>query len=319
MNNPITPTHKTSNLLNTIGIIIIGILACVIVVCYAMIKDHNNNYQIFKQNLERFSQLQRLDADWSVALLQTKSNDLKDFDTLSKLYEQIRELILIQSKALQQDKYITQDIDNQYQRYRYLLKAKRDLIEYYKGDQAILRNSIRYAPFAARLIRRSLQSSDVIQASQIFVDTLVALDNFIIYPKRSSKDLSRNIANLKQNLAVFPQDTLLDIQRFISHVAVILKYKNTVDQHLQEALQTQTNVAVTNLIENYKALYQSKSETIHTLESVIQVSFVMLVATVLLVVTRFYLSTKKLSHRVAEVEEYAEQLVDNFDEQQANY
>ena len=111
------------------------------------------------RTVQYFEQLSQQDAKLNQYVLQARYGQLKNYDPIIATQQQIM-LVL---NSLQQDKYGyftegKQRIQQSFMRYRALFQHKSEMIESFKSHNAVLHNSLRYFPFAAKLQIETMQA-----------------------------------------------------------------------------------------------------------------------------------------------------------------
>ncbi len=278
--------------ISNIFAILLGIVSISIILgAYYLInktKDHS-----FEQNMATLSHLQQLDAKWSVAILKTKNYTLQDFDAISAYILKIKENFdLLDEAGLSDVKKVGKDTVKAFQIYKNSVGSKKEAVEHYKSEQAILRNSVRYLP----TITKELQNASDDLNSKITSSSLAI--NQLLLTGGAKKGIKENLQALKKLSAkTTEQDIKAKIENYITHAKIILEYKTKVLVMLNRAMAKDFDNLSQNVINAYAASQEKSNQQIKYLQMAMVLASLVLLAIMFWFLTHFI----KVNQQVVEV------------------
>lgn len=286
------------NIANTIAILL-GLLAInAILGSYYFISQSSES--TFEKNIGKFNSLQHLDQQWSVAILETRSYTLQDFDQLANYIIKIRkELNTLDQDGMLDNNQVGARAVNQYQIYKHSLEVKNESVEHYKSQQAVLRNAVRYLP----TVRAELQSvlSEVDKKQRRDINELVSSANLFIkqYLLSSEEDdasmAKQKLTLLEQKIGNEPTAIQKNAKRYLTHANIILQYNPQVKQTLETAMSMDIGKLSKNIVHEYTLFQYGVKKHIKQLQQV------MLSASIVLLMIIFWFLRLLLKSRTEKI------------------
>lgn len=252
--------RSTANFI--IGICMVGALGFL----YAKVQSINvDEHQQIIDTLRRTS---AVNYRWDQDVLQTKlsisthydavTNPLSDLDSLKNKLASKIESYLIQSDQLKEsvDKYLE------------LMKEKDHLVENFKGQNAILHNSLHYISTAVEELNSEIDAelssslkpdSSLINLRNESQDLLTAL---LEYNQLSQQDiipsLERKIAYLNGQKDKYSDSVSTNLQIVLNHASVILKRKPEVDKLMADIVSLPIPKQIDKIEKDYTDVYDKR-------------------------------------------------------------
>ncbi len=185
--------------------------------------------------------LRQIDAQWDVHVLRSKTGLDKNYDPLTR--PQVAALQVLESSG---GKLATVDyrLSDSEAKLKEALLAKIDLVDRFKAQNAILRNSLRFVPFAAEDLKtKAREVGDATPAKRAEMATLIeSVDQVLIDTLKleTARDAELN-ANLRQRIGKlverrgdYPKGLGESFDTFLNHVATISAQKEREDELLEQ-------------------------------------------------------------------------------------
>ncbi len=147
-----------------------------------------------------------------------------------------------------------QSLQQQLQKNREIFTEKEDLVEKFKSQNSILKNSLTYLPeLVKELQAKGLKGTQAAQLEAM-------LDNVLLYSLSSDEAL---VPQIQQQLAQLETQTQVskDIKLAVAHTRIILDYKSQVDRLTRDILKLPTGEAIDTLKTAYIQQYQAATQT----------------------------------------------------------
>ncbi|MGB3495090.1 MAG: DAHL domain-containing protein [Elainellaceae cyanobacterium] len=146
-----------------------------------------------------------------------------------------------------------------------LLEERSQLIEQFKSQNAILKNSLRYLPeISAQMMQSVKRDSGDWQVATRLEELLQTM---LLYNLTADETLApaieTKIANLQQALQTQAVSNLDEIELAITHAQTILEHKPQVDALLVTLLDLPTNAVADDLAQTYSLHYQNAVQQAH--------------------------------------------------------
>lgn len=212
--------------------------------------------------LGTLGQLQQVDVSLNENLLKARHTYLSNFDPLIANLQDLQrigaELGAIPG-FLERQQRLT--LEQQIAEYRRLLQQKQELTERFKGENAILRNSLGFFPVAATDLANQVEGQHGTLA-----DNLRALQReVLLYNLRSIEEavpeIQRRLAALRSSTQGLASAAEQDLGRVIRHAETILRYKAQLDRITRELLALPTGQRLQELSSAYQAEYRAAAVT----------------------------------------------------------
>ena len=207
-----------------ITVAVLGVLTVLFV------KTQAYDQSSYQQNIDLVRQLRQWDATLIQDVLKARDGLLPHYDTLVSAVEQRRELIR-RLKTGPAGMYGTgqQDLAQHLDAYQELQKQQEDLVERFKSQNAILRNSTRYFPHAMEQFTVSAARSTpggATQLGDLLRDTL-------LYSSSAGEDrkprLLARIESVQKTRNRYPAGLRADLDGLLAHARIITTHKAAVD------------------------------------------------------------------------------------------
>src|ERR1044071_4940284 len=185
--------------------------------------------------------LRQIDAQWDVHVLRSKTGLDKNYDPLTRPQTAALQLLETWTGKLAAVDYRLSDSESQLKE---ALFAKIDLVDRFKAQNAILRNSLRFVPLAAEDLKtkaraaaeatpakRAEMAALVESVDQVLIDTLkleTARDAEL------NGNLRRRVTKLVERRGDYPKALGESFDTFLNHVATISAQKEREDELLEQ-------------------------------------------------------------------------------------
>ncbi|MGH1440076.1 MAG: DAHL domain-containing protein [Cellvibrionaceae bacterium] len=222
-------------------------------------KNHQEfSNQSYLEGLSLINQLKHADAGLNILLLKSRYGLQADYDDMAKKTVFLNDgLSSLKSQYLQN--YLENDLDfsNAFKEYEEQLSLKVDLVESFKSHNAVLRNSIKYAPPLGDKLILELESKNN-DSVELLKNINRALYRWSLYSDKEQADIiqanSRNILDLT---TAFEND--VPLLEYNSHVIAVVDEQEQTQSYLNNALSVNTENTLANVDSFYTSSYLSKS------------------------------------------------------------
>jgi DAHL domain-containing protein len=204
--------------------------------------------------------LRQIDAQWDVHVLRSKTGLDKNYDPLTQ--PQAAALQVLESSAgkLSAVDYRLSDSEA---KLKEALLAKNDLVDRFKAQNAILRNSLRFVPLAAEDVKtKAREAGEATPAKRAEMAALiesvdqVLIDTLKLETARDAElnsNLRRRVGKLVERRGDYPKALGESFDTFLNHVATISAQK----EREEELLEQLGNVALAQRIDMVDRGYMS--------------------------------------------------------------
>jgi hypothetical protein len=186
-------------------------------------------------------QLKELDTDWNVQVLRSKTGLNKHYDPVTQPERVALQLMDALTPQLAVFDY---RLKEQEQQLRDALVAKIEVIDRFKGQNAILRNSVRYIPLATNELKaKAREAGEAIPAKRTEMAALagsadlVLIDTLKLETARdadSNRILRQLVGGLVERRGDYPPAVAESFDTFLNHVITISTQKEREDELLEE-------------------------------------------------------------------------------------
>jgi signal transduction histidine kinase len=251
----------------------------------------------FLINTHAIEELKVLDARWSLIAFASLDNPDTSFDKLADFLPTIRKLRNTLKISDLQSSTAPDALKNQLHRFLLLIESKEDLIEQFKSNFAIMRNSLKYFPLASQTLTSKMRNMEndndttIDEISSLYERTTAFLQN----PSEGAKiRLLIDINRTNEKVMSYPQDISIPLGNYISHARVLVEKKIQLNGILEKLLASKVNDAGDELLFIYNAMHQKQlarqqSET----NTTISISLVLAVIITLAGLTSAFLLWRK--------------------------
>ena len=211
----------------------------------------NTSGQHYRAPVDLVRQIQELSSSWSIEIARVRSDPLADFDSLAAYLPrmaQLKERLLDSSRSIPD---LPDRLANDIQVYLSLVAAKEERTERFKTGYAVVRNSARYLPLAARNVTRQAEAAGD-EALARRISTLTQNMNlYLVAPSDASKArLSSDIEKQREDSVAYPASLANAIANLLAHAEVLLAKQAPTDLLFQEATSNETGELANRLAGN---------------------------------------------------------------------
>jgi len=237
--------------------------------------------QRYLEGLSLVNQLRHADADLNILLLKSRYGLQADYDDMAKKTVFLNDgLSTLRSEYLQN--YLASDLDfsNVFKEYEEQLLLKMDLVESFKSHNAVLRNSIKYAPPLGDELILELESKDN-DLVELLKKINRALYRWSLYgDKEQAKIIQENSRNILDLVPAFDNDTPL--LEYNSHLIAVVDEQEQTQGYLNNALSINTENTLASVDGLYTSLYLSQSVEAGKVRTYAMIAYGMMAALVAL-------------------------------------
>ena len=186
-------------------------------------------------------QLKELDTDWNVQVLRSKTGLNKHYDPVTQPQRVVLQLMDTIGPQLAAFDYRLREPEQQL---REALVAKMDLIDRFKSQNAILRNSVRFIPLATSELKvKAREAGEAIPAKRTEMTALagsadlVLIDTLKLETARdadSNRNLRQLVGTLVERRGEYPPAVSESFETFLNHVITISTQKEREEELLEE-------------------------------------------------------------------------------------
>lgn len=211
------------------------------------------------QNIEKIYSLQKIDAAWSLAALQTLTVVESDFDKVAAFLPQFRDLRNKLSNSELTSNNVSEPLKNKLLAFLSSLEGKEHAIEEFKSNLAVTRNSAKYLPLSASvLFIRLNDKKELMQQLQILNENINA---YLKDPASGNRTvLLGELTALETNPAVAPSNIGNALTNYISHASVLVERKEPMDRIITRITDDSVSIAGAELIALYKDFESTRED-----------------------------------------------------------
>ena len=206
--------------------------------------------------------LQVLERDLTVEVVKVNSNPRADFDTLARLTLETR----AQRSHLKELVDATQDLSTEDHStllaFVSMLEAKEERVERFKSGYAIVRNSKRYLPQAAREAIEAAQGDDAKDIEAVVLSETKDLQAYLDNPVEVDRQrIMLSLDALRKGNEQRPRDTARKIDTFTAHATVLLQQKGPLDKLMGKVNDTRISTESKRLASMFTKAYEAVRKT----------------------------------------------------------
>ncbi len=225
--------------------VIAAVLVGILVLLYVQTRSRGESD--YFEHLAVLGNLKQLDAKWELGALKSKTGMSKSYDPLTASLTELNHLLdklesdmaskLLQSAALAADSASL----------RRVVQEKVALIEQFKSNNAVLRNSLDFLPTAATDVHHAIGRTDTGEppsagSSRVSLAVDRLLLDTMLYSQRQSDskraEIAAALAQLEADRRSLPSDSSDSLDIFSAHVGTILREQEQASQLLIDIAAT---------------------------------------------------------------------------------
>jgi two-component system, NtrC family, sensor kinase len=237
-------------------LMVIGVVAAlsgVLVFLYA--KTSSVDAEKKAQVESQLRQLKQLDAEWNVDVLKSRMEINKNYDPLTSPLPTLTEL---QDRLGTEVRILNQpETERAFSGLKGVIAEKVDLVDQFKAQNAILKNSLRYVPTAVddlraeiRTARRTAQenseSLDILEAraSQLLIDVL----KYNLLPDAAAAEsIEASLKAMEYANRAHPSNIAASIRNLVTHTRIVLRQRVVESEVLTKISATPMTQAIDQL------------------------------------------------------------------------
>lgn len=284
-------------------------------------KNHQEfNSESYIEGLSLVNQLKHTDADLNILLLKSRYGLQADYDDMAKKTIFLTDSLLkLKQDHLQPYLLSGSTFAEEFNEYEEQIANKIDLIESFKSHNAVLRNSIKYAPPLGDELILELETKRNRSVS-LLKTVNRALYRWSLYgDKEQAKIIQANSRNILSLAPAFKDD--IPLLEYNSHVAAVVEEQQQTQSYLNNALSINAEETLANVASSYTANYLSKSAEANKIRTYSMIAYGILAALVALyfawLLRKSYTElegkvesrTQQINNAYSELKESQEQLV----------
>jgi two-component system, NtrC family, sensor kinase len=247
--------NRVGNLNLLIAAILVVLLAFLIWKTRAVDLDGHN------QIIATLRQLKQVDAQWNIEVLKSKTGFNANYDPVAGPLALLESL---ESALRAKTGLVWQAREGSYARlsarldsYKSIMEKKIAVVEQFKSQNAILRNSSRFLPVAAAEVNEALKQrgqDDPRKAamSDALNTVLTGAMNYVVTPDRATQArIEENSSRLKDGARAMSGEIVAQVDVLLRHVAAVVRQQNIGDRLLGELFALPTAAKLDELTDAY--------------------------------------------------------------------
>ncbi|MBX2809023.1 MAG: hypothetical protein KTR20_10375 [Cellvibrionaceae bacterium] len=204
--------------------------------------------------LAAINELKRADAELNTLMLKSRYGLQDDYDDLANHSVGLNKTFdALKASAIGRYYANDNDLESLVDEYEEMLNIKNDLVENFKSHNAVLRNSIKYAPGLGEQLIRTLeaQGSDRVE---VLKNLNQALYRWALYTSDEQAEIIQ--ANANEVLALMPLfEDQVPLIEYNTHILTVVDEQAQTQQYLQHALDMGTEAMLEKLQSSYTGQY----------------------------------------------------------------
>lgn len=218
--------------------------------------------------------LQGLDHETNGLLMRARLNIDKNYDNLAVQPAHIEKVqrLVTASKEVLGDKITDGNFERYYNSYLDELENKNAIIESFKTHNSVLRNSVIYLPLAAERLIQAAQQDQLEQEVEIIKDLRADVMSYGYSGDVSIKASAlQKVSLVKTFESKFPPSHVETFLGFTKHADVILEEKDTTDDYLYRAVNSNASSHLNEAIEHLQKLSEEELESLELFRIVLMI------------------------------------------------
>ncbi len=199
------------------------------------------------RTVHHFEQLRERDASLNQYVLQARSGLLRNYDPLVSTQVDVQSILA----RLEQDQPVSfgpgsMPSQQAFSAYKLALQKKSELIESFKSHNAVLGNSARYFPLAAK-VEYARQAGH--RPGEVLVHEL--LEGVLLLDQYANNKIELQVKDTVNRIVNSPLGQSDPMRSLLQHVRIILEHKTEVDQLVRDITQAQTALMAERAFAHY--------------------------------------------------------------------
>jgi methyl-accepting chemotaxis protein len=237
----------------------LGLIGVVLLLTYLFQNTQAVNAEEHTRLVDHLRQMKQLDTALTTEFLETRFGLLSSYDPLVGTLAELKEKEAQFKKRLEtlpaaEKAEMARSLDE----YAGLLAQKEDLIEQFKTQNSVLRNSLTYFPVAAEFVVK--QAAESGEAGTLTVPVQTLLRDILVYNIKNDEtlkaSLAERIAALKKTSQNLTGKLHTDVEILLSHAQIILNRKALRDQFIVQVASLPSGERCDGLFQAYQGFHQ---------------------------------------------------------------
>ena len=234
------------------GTVILGTIVSIVLLAAAGALHFvagNNGEQHYRTSISLVRQVQQLSSNWSIEIARVKADPFADFDSLAAF---IPRMARLKDRLVDTTRQITDLPDRlagDLSAFRSAVNVKEERIERFKTGHAVVRNSARYLPLAARnaLRQAGAAGDDELRRSvSAFIDDLNA---WLAAPDDAAKRrLAGELGRLREASVTYPPLLANALANLLAHAEVLLEKQEPTEELFRGATSNEISETTDRLV-----------------------------------------------------------------------
>nr|WP_298141466.1 DAHL domain-containing protein [uncultured Pseudomonas sp.] len=249
------------------GLQLLGTVFVILLAVPAFLYERTQALNASTQNqvMAALRELKQLDAEWNANILKTRAGMHNNYDPLSAPLPHVHELQqrLAMSPPMSHAELLQKRLEDMERAF----VAKEDLVEQFKSQNALLRNSLRYFPTAVETFKELLASLPPTDQSTLHllgevIDGLLRdVLRFNLLPEeRLGEKISATLKTLDNNSGDYPDVLLEPLTLLARHASITLRQRVVEDTLMARIANTPTAQTIDDLSAALEQAFQGMLE-----------------------------------------------------------
>ena len=243
-----------------LNIIIVGaLLVLSVVVGYFVTGKNGLDNATHTKIVESINELRAMETELNLLTMKSRFGLEKNYDQLVEISQHLtRTFGDLKKNYLGKSVTSDEDIANALVDYESYLVIKSDVIEDFKLNNSILRNSVNYAPLAGEQIIALAEAEGMYTQAEFLRETNESLFKYLLYSDEDAKsDLRLKVSSLGGFLSSFTGEDRRLFEEYLDHIKVVVNIQSDTQNYMLRAIQIPNIDALTKL-ENAYNLHHSE-------------------------------------------------------------
>ncbi len=199
--------------------------------------------------LDDLSELKQLDASVDTLSLKSRFGMDNNYDKLAQMAnEQAIAVARLKNRIEAFDPDTLSELNEAFVEYQQRIINKLDQIENFKAHNAVLRNSVNYAPIAGEELTSIAEAAGLDDTAALLSETTTEILKYSLASGPVSSDHLKLLAAQLQNLdTIMPEQARILSLEFINHLRTLLEEKEVTDQYLLRTIESATPAGLVRL------------------------------------------------------------------------